>query len=252
MRKLIYILSLLTLILLTSYKSIDGLLIGNFVNYSSIPTDSLVAYYPFNGNANDESGNGHDGMVNGATLTTDKDGNSNSAYDFNGSSDYIDIAFINELSNTEVGTWCAWVKPTTYTNLGVILSFGDADAAQRIILYNNSNGTLVGIAQISSVVQWALISDDVIFADGTWCFVCLSHDGATPKLYANGLEIASTFSNSTDITAWFNDIIGLDTISIGSQIFNNINNAYYDGVIDEVNIYKDTLTTDEITALYNE
>ena len=46
--------------------------------------DGLVAYYPFNGNANDESGNGNDGEINGATLTEDEYGNTNSAYYFDG------------------------------------------------------------------------------------------------------------------------------------------------------------------------
>ena len=45
--------------------------------------DGLVAYYPFNGNANDESGNGYNGTVYGATLTYDRFGNPNSAYSFN-------------------------------------------------------------------------------------------------------------------------------------------------------------------------
>ena len=48
-------------------------------------SDGLVAYYPFNGNANDESGNGNNGTVNGATLTTDRFGKVNSAYSFDGS-----------------------------------------------------------------------------------------------------------------------------------------------------------------------
>ncbi len=50
---------------------------------SYIPTDGLVGWWPFNGNANDESGNGNDGTVIGATLTTDRFGNTNSAYFFN-------------------------------------------------------------------------------------------------------------------------------------------------------------------------
>jgi hypothetical protein len=44
---------------------------------SHIPSDGLVVYYPFNGNANDASGNGNNGAVSGATLTSDKDGNTN-------------------------------------------------------------------------------------------------------------------------------------------------------------------------------
>ena len=53
---------------------------------SYVPTNGLVGYWGFNGNANDESGNGNNGTVNGATLTTDRNGNANSAYSFNGTS----------------------------------------------------------------------------------------------------------------------------------------------------------------------
>lgn len=56
-----------------------------------VPTNGLVAYYPFNGNANDESGNGHHGTVNGATLTSDRNDVQNSSYSFDGLDDYISI-----------------------------------------------------------------------------------------------------------------------------------------------------------------
>ena len=52
--------------------------------------DGLVAYYPFNGNANDESGNGNDGVVNGATLTSDRFGDVDNTYLFEGN-DYINF-----------------------------------------------------------------------------------------------------------------------------------------------------------------
>ena len=51
---------------------------------NNLPTDGLVGWWPFNGNANDESGNGNNGTVNGASLTTDRNGSLNSAYSFNG------------------------------------------------------------------------------------------------------------------------------------------------------------------------
>ena len=44
---------------------------------SYVPTNGLVAYYPFNGNANDASGNGNHGTVNGAILANDQNGNQN-------------------------------------------------------------------------------------------------------------------------------------------------------------------------------
>ena len=57
-----------------------------------LPTDGLIAYYPFNRNANDESENGNHGTVYGATLTTDRFGNPDSAYSFDGVDDYIEVA----------------------------------------------------------------------------------------------------------------------------------------------------------------
>ncbi len=52
-------------------------------------TDGLVAYYPFDGNADDASGNGNHGIVHGATLTMDRFDNADSAYSFDGVDDYI-------------------------------------------------------------------------------------------------------------------------------------------------------------------
>jgi hypothetical protein len=51
----------------------------------------LLAYYPFNGNANDESGNGNHGTIHGPVLTEDRFGNPNSAFSFDGVDDYIDL-----------------------------------------------------------------------------------------------------------------------------------------------------------------
>ena len=51
---------------------------------SYVPTNGLVGWWGFNGNAQDGSGNGNHGTVNGATLTNDRFGNINSAFNFNG------------------------------------------------------------------------------------------------------------------------------------------------------------------------
>ena len=58
---------------------------------SYVPTTGLVGWWPFNGNANDESGNGNNGAVVGATLTTDRFSSTNSAYSFNGVNNRIDL-----------------------------------------------------------------------------------------------------------------------------------------------------------------
>ena len=58
---------------------------------SYVTTNGLVGWWPFNGNANDESGNGNNGTVNGATLTADRFGVANKAYGFDGVDDFISV-----------------------------------------------------------------------------------------------------------------------------------------------------------------
>jgi hypothetical protein len=74
---------------------------------STILTAGLVAYYPFSGNADDASGKGNDGIVSGATLTTDRFGNANSAYYFDGTSSYINCgnSTIFDLNNHTIVAW---------------------------------------------------------------------------------------------------------------------------------------------------
>ena len=66
---------------------------------SNVPTSGLLAYYPFNGNANDESGNGNNGTVNEAILSADRNGNANSSYSFDGDNDYITTNFVPHTTN---------------------------------------------------------------------------------------------------------------------------------------------------------
>ena len=74
---------------------------------SYLPKDGLVGFWPFNGNANDESGNGNHGTVNGATLTNDRNGVSNSAYNFDGLDDFISTNYSGILgsSSRSVSFW---------------------------------------------------------------------------------------------------------------------------------------------------
>ncbi|MFN0157234.1 MAG: LamG domain-containing protein [Bacteroidota bacterium] len=74
------------------------------------PTGGLMAYYPFNGNANDVSGNGNNGMVSGATLTADRHGNPNSAYRFDGSNDMISIPSSPSLHPNDQFTIAFWIR----------------------------------------------------------------------------------------------------------------------------------------------
>lgn len=81
-------------LLLFSLFSIN-ILIAQVPSY--VPLNGLVAYFPFSGNANDSSGNGNNGTVNGAILDNDRNGIANSAYNFDGLSSNIIISSLNNL-----------------------------------------------------------------------------------------------------------------------------------------------------------
>src|SRR5688500_15819882 len=90
------------------------LLCSTFIIQSSFAqvdlTNGLVAYYPFNGNANDESGNGNNPIFNNATLTIGRTGLLNTAYYFNGIDNYMQISSNSSLTPQEI-TLFAIVKP---------------------------------------------------------------------------------------------------------------------------------------------
>ena len=70
----------------------------------------LVAWYPFDGNASDMSGNGNHGTVNGATLSTDRHGQTNKAYQFDGVDDFIIITANSSLNIVAAGSLSFWMN----------------------------------------------------------------------------------------------------------------------------------------------
>ena len=98
LRKKFKVLSVLLALALPSFS-----LLGDLSN-------GLVAWYPFDGNASDMSGNGNHGIVYGATLGTDRHGHANKAYNFDGNGDYISIPASSSLNITNEGSICFWMN----------------------------------------------------------------------------------------------------------------------------------------------
>ena len=88
---------------------------------SYVPTIGLVGYWPFSGNANDISTNGNNGVNNGATLTTDRFGNANSAYSFNGTSNFIELPDTPFDFGTGNFSMSVWINRGSSTNYGGII-----------------------------------------------------------------------------------------------------------------------------------
>ena len=105
---------------------------------SYVPTNGLVGWWPFNGNANDESGNGNHGTVNGAMLTTDRYGNAGKAYSFNGINSFISGNCSSFTVNQRtISFW--FISPFQVDNT-FFLGYGGGTCGTSFGLYANTNG----------------------------------------------------------------------------------------------------------------
>ncbi|MDQ6845567.1 MAG: LamG domain-containing protein [Bacteroidota bacterium] len=221
---------------------------------------TLVAYYPFNGNANDASGNNNNGTVNGAILAPDRFGNPNSAYSFNGTSDFIQIANSTSLQLGSSYTISAWVnhngfyngnyQANYYVSKGnddnttpgaVDLASGETDnninpdpTGYKRFYFNNTLGS-------GSYAQ--VLSDSPAIKLHQWYYIVATASGNTLKFYINGKLMA------TNISATTVNGNNPDDLFLGRQ--NKTGFEYwFNGIMDEVKIYQDTLSSSQVFDNY--
>jgi hypothetical protein len=205
---------------------------------TSIPTNGLVAYYPFSGNANDGSGNGNHGTANGATLTTDRFGNTNSAYSFDGVDDYIDCGFSNIFQITDSITISAWVKHNTGSPgiwEDMVMKGNTAYGFQ----FYSTDGYFTFHLRIGGV--WKNLSSGIKPVAGTWYHIVGTYDGISQRVYVNGVsrnEVALSGQIETNNYP----------LTMGFKVAGD--NSYLNGAIDDVRIYNRALTESEVWALY--
>jgi gliding motility-associated-like protein len=209
--------------------------------------NGLVACYPFNGNAKDETGNGNNGTVNGAILTTDRFGKANSAYDFNGSSDYIDIP-ANKLQNPTF-SYSAWIKPKSLPQSGIaffILSIGSDSGDQAIGLNNGyTNGTdgFTGGGYLD-VGENAFCQTGALPNVNQWYHVVVIRSVDKYSVYVDGIFICST-SVLTKLPFY-------GTGTAQATIGNRWNKGQFsDCIIDDIHLYNRPLNAAEVKALYD-
>ncbi len=186
-------------------------------------------------------------------VTVKKDG-SYYAMDFDGSTSLLNIdSVLPDLASTTTGTWMCWVKPFdgTPSAIEALCSFGDTNAVEILYSRINTDGTFTALATKASTIQWKLDTDSSVFSDKIWTHIALVQDGTEPVLYVNKEAVAQTFSNSTDKTAWFSDLTGLDNGRIGCFDFNSGGDSnFFKGQISQPIIYDGILTSEEITQAY--
>ena len=222
---------------------------------SYVPTNGLVGYWPFSGNANDESGNGYNGVVNGPTLTVDRFGSPNSAYSFDGINDFIQAP--NYASNSSFTVSC-WVNMPTY-NLN---SLGSND----FIFFGNHSGIndlnrnfLIGYRNFGSEYGFSTY----IFNDNGINTFQSYPINQTPPSVNSWHHFVSVFENGTYVKMYLDNVlfwtqasnISQQTTRPSEPLFFGIGVAtqydFLNGKLDDVGFWNRALTETEITNLYN-
>ena len=222
---------------------------------SYLPKDGLVGWWPFNGNANDESGNGNHGTVNGASLTTDRSGKLNSAYDFDGVLNHIRIINSNTLNNKSVSI-NGWFRTTNLATddfkgaKGIVSKWWQSPSvcnenynAYLICLTKpiNENQTVLGAA--TDFYAGNSFTSNTIY-EGKWTHFVFTHNNLIGgKLYINGILVNSN-NVKGEICSSINDLI------FGADIENGNIYRNFNGQLDDIAIYNRALTEAEIQALY--
>ena len=157
---------------------------------SYVPTNGLVGWWPFNGNANDESGNGNNGTVNGASLTIDRFGNNNSAFYFNGINNYISLAqpFFQGSTSVASFSYHVCIKINQFPpNSNAPYAISNKEGYWRsLALAISSDGTIYfGGSQPYSYMSVASAPNAITLSQ--WNDIVLTYENSTLNLFINGV-----------------------------------------------------------------
>jgi hypothetical protein len=216
--------------------------------FAQIPTRGLIGNWIFSGNPNDLSGNNLHGSVNGAVLSTDRFGNSQKAYSFNGSSSSIDIPLssLYNFSSTDSFSISLWVKTSSLITCQSLVVKGGANNVWDFGLYLTGSSCPAPQQPFYSRAMFGKESSPLIYSstaiDTNW-----HHLVGVYKNYNWGLYLDTVLQgiyNNTPI------LTNTNQISFGKK--GMANNDYFTGSLDDIRIYNSTLSSSEIQQLYLE
>ena len=220
---------------------------------SYVPTNGLVGYWPFNGNANDESGNAHNGNITGATLTTDRYGNANCAYSYNGNNNYIMIPNTSTLSGFADITISGWVNISQFPSSisdglsGLVTKwYGNGSCGgvtDNYACYIRTNNQFIGATNQYRVYPNDLQTPSNLTTSNWYHFVMIHNSVSGGSFYINGI-LVSTYTTIGALCSSTNPLyFGCDRI-LGTL------NRFFNGKLDDIGIWNRALTQSEITGLY--
>lgn len=216
---------------------------------AQVPTNGLIGYYPFVGSANDFSGNLYNGTVFGPTLTADRFGNPNAAYQFNGVSDYIDLPASPYIGLNNY-SYSLWFKALSNSNNGRIICVGENGGLCQSLTHQTSGYLFASSFNLGNNPNLSYSQSSALTLS-QWHHAVVTRDLVAVKMYIDGLLVAASTPTATNgqqadygSLAPQRALIGARS-SLGSSFF-------FHGIIDDVRYYNRVLTPSEVTALYNE
>ena len=234
------------------------------VQAQSFLTNGLVAYYPFNGNANDASGNGNNGSATDVTYGQGHLGVAGSAASFNGSSSFVYVTNLFSSEPTQI-TYSIWFKPANQVSLtnaqfylaGATGYISDSGWDYGVGLNNPNpvwnNGPIIGNYDGFGMYMyrdWANYYycdiTNFLFLSSQWHHVVAVFDGPTMNLYLDG-----TYQNT--MQDYVSGSQGISSLEIGAHNWGSSLGTIYDqysGLIDDVRVYFRALSSNEVTQLY--
>jgi hypothetical protein len=207
---------------------------------SYVPTNGLVGYWPFNGNANDASGNGNNGTVNGATLNTDRFGINNSAYNFNVTNSNIVIPNKSTQNFTTEFTISLWAKYDSSIDQSLFIRQGTGNNYDRIWLHVNRGGNPNYFRVYNENSHSAWFSSAMIKYNQWYNIIAVLKDSSI-TVYNNGILISQTKINN-----------GLKCSQTPMVLGNASGYGNYNGLIDDVAIWNRALSSNEVNVLYTQ
>ena len=203
---------------------------------------TLSAYYPFNGNTKDESGNGNHGVVMNAKLTTDRFNNPNSAYSFDGTDDYIAVAHSSSLNITGDITLCAWIKTNTSVNhVGIIAKTDISDPRSGYLMYLDADKLGSTLLMNSSLGKNGAVKSKTALNDGKWHHIVTTYTNNVMSMFVDGV-----LNNQIDYTFGINS--NSQILTIGRDPYSSSRD--FTGSIDDISIYSRALNNNEVQTLY--
>lgn len=224
-------------------------LLCNWFSFSQINLDScLVAYYALDSIPIDYSTYGIQGIINGATLDTGRNGFANTAYHFNGTNQYIDCD-TNQRGITDKVTASVWIRKTTMnTSVETILmkyrgGTGTIQQGFQLVIHPGGHPRISGrMGQSGTSGYYMFIADEINVTDGDWHHVLGTIDQNEWNLWVDGYHIGTVIGVSPNPS-----LVNPDILAIG--FYPEVQGLYFDGTMDEVRIYNRVLTNAEIALL---